>query len=520
MLADPNAPASLLPALPSLASNSFLPTSLSSLGTTFTSAGTLPRSSTASKSVAQRRSQAPPIVVSEVRKVARSEFVEYLNEVGPAWERWQAESRLGWEGSPDMRENEGVGLELGEMDGGNSRPRRKEEQLPPLDGVPQIFFDPSFNLSNPRTFDLVTERIQMTPSNSPKLRQGDYDPLDHPGDSSFNPIPGLGPLTLNDLATDQILQEKLSHYTAVIESHLVREIGLRSSSFFSALSNLQSLHQQGEDTLAKIAELQAALSKEEKGVGATAKHGLEIIRGQARRRGLEKIEESVRAVEEIWSGVEAVKEMVEHGEWVGALEVAEQIETMYHGSAEGEDMNSLLILSPGLVDSPSTATSSPATATPKRRSRHTKLNLTRVKALDGVPKKLALLRSQVAKSLESELIGVLEHELETGVDDFRRLSVKGTWKGKAREDSTAFLSPSSTTIPSAARSIDAIVDGAAEEGPAAEGEAGEDVAKERAKERVRPVIRGLVRADGMDGAVAAWRESALREVRAMVREVS
>lgn len=457
--------------------------------------------------------------------MARSEFDEYLNEVGPAWERWQKESRLGREGTADLREsvNGGsVGLGLGgvEEQGGSSLPRVREEELPPLDGVPQIFFDPAFNLSNPRTFDLVTERIQLTPSNSPQLRAADDpDPLDTPSQGpAFEPIPGLGPLTLNDLATDQILQEKLSHYTAVIESHLVREIGLRSSSFFSALSNLQSLHQQGEDTLAKITELQAALSKEEKGVGGSAKRGLEILRGQARRRGLEKIEESVRAVEELWSGVEAVKEMVEHGEWVGALEVSEQIEAMYHGSSTTDTDDS----TPGFADSPSFDLATPSTATtPKRRARASKLNLTRVRALDGVPKKLALLRAQVAKSLESELIGVLEHEMEVGVEDYRRLSTNGAWKGKGKAESASLFSPSSTTSPSIARGVAAIMASpvSTEDAPK-EGEAGEELAKERAKERARPVVRGLVRADGMDGAVAVWRESALRQVRTMVREVS
>jgi hypothetical protein len=539
VLTDLNAPTSLLPTIPSLSTNAYLPSSISSLGTTFTSAGTLPRASMTSKSVAQRRSQAPPIVVSEVKKVVRGEFDEYLSEVGPAFERWQKESRLGREGTADLGVGvnghgaPSVGLGIGADEGEDEEPMQRkvkeEEELPPLDGVPQIFFDPAFNLSNPRTFDLVTERIQLSPNPSPALSQGEQTtPASHAG-PAFEPIPGLGPLTLADLATDQILQEKLSHYTAVIESHLVREIGLRSSSFFSALSNLQSLHQQGEDTLLKIAELQAALSPSEKGVGGAAKRGLEILRGQARRRGLEKIEESGRAVEEIWNGVEAVKDLVENGEWVGALEVSEQIETMYYGqgTADGEGQreegpSAASSTLPGVVNivlsSPSLEPSStaPISALETRHARSSRLNLTRVKALDGVPKKLALLRAQVAKSLESELIGVLDHEMEAGVEDYMRLAVTGAWKGKSGEN----LSSASPLSPAALRTPVGLVSSPVLFEDADGGEAGADMVRERAKEKVRPVLRGLVRADGMDGAVAAWREIVLREVRAMVREVS
>lgn len=520
VLVDASAPPPLLPAFPSLAQNPYVPNSLSSLGTSFTASG-LPASS--SKSVAQRRSQAPPVVISESRKVLRSEFDKYLGEVRPEWERWEKERRLGREGAINLGSNGasggGVGLGIGttrtedEMPGSAKR-KAKEEELPPLDGVPQIFFDPAFNLSNPRTFDLVTERIRLSPSTSPNTTHAET--MDTPTGPALEPIPGLGPLTLADLATDQILQEKLSHYTAVIESHLVWEIGLRSSSFFSALSNLQSLHEQGENCLSKIAELQAALSPEDKGVGGAAKRGLQVLRGQARRRGLEKIEEGVRSVEEVWSGVEGVKELVEQGEWMGALQVSEQVESLYYGFDAEENDNDEEERTPtpttvDIVVSPSTTTDDPAKP---RRPKRARLNLTRIKALDSVPKKLALFRAQVARSLESELIAVLDHEMEVGVEEYMRLAGTGSWKGKGREDSASSLSPAS---PANVRSPIGIV-----LSPISfvdDGETGEDLARERAQERVRPVVRGLMRSDGMESAVGAWRESVLKVVRSMVREV-
>ncbi|BGP29936.1 hypothetical protein JCM10296v2_001688 [Rhodotorula toruloides] len=524
VLAEPQASSGLLPALPTLPSaSSYLPSQLSSLSTTFTSAGTLPRSATpGGKSVAQRRSQAPPIQVTELRKVQRTEFDAYLKEIGGEFERWQKESRLGRdgevdlgdEGSVDERHEDGVGLGIGgEAESSRTprlppapRPKKAEEVLPSLDEVPQIFFDSSFTLSNPRTFDLVTERIQLSPHPSPdpskappRLASANSTPTASAG-SAFDSSPGLGPHTLNDLAADQVLQEKLSHYTAVIESHLVREIGLRSSSFFAALSNLQSLHQQGEDALSKIAELQTALSATEGGVGGTAKHGLQILRAQARRRGLERIEESVRAVEEVWNAVEGVKELVEHGEWDGALDVSEQIEDAYYSSASSSNSDK--------TASPSALT----TRNDSKASNRRPLNLTKLRALSSLPSKLSLLRAQIAKSLEGELTTVLEHEMDVAIVEHVKLANEGQrWKGKQK------------AVELATEANGRVLEDVAEEGgEEADGAGRQDSpeadARERAVERVRPVMRALIRSDGMDSAVTAWRESVLREIRALVRE--
>ncbi|GAA5978254.1 hypothetical protein JCM10908_004288 [Rhodotorula pacifica] len=512
VLAEPKGGSSLLPTLPVLPSaSSYLPSQLSSLSTTFTSAGTLPRSAIpAGKSVAQRRAQAPPIQVSELRKVPKTDFDAYLAEIREEYDRWQHEARI----AAAEADAEASEIQNGSSRaGGRSRGTTHDEVLPPLDDIPRIFFDTTFNLSNPRTFDLVTERIQLTPTASPNLSKlsaaFDAAPTSEPSRTSFDHVPGLGPETLQDLAADQILQDKLSHYTAVIESHLVREIGLRSSSFFAALSNLQSLHQQGEDALGKIAELQGTLSTERGGVGSTAKHGLQILQAQARRRGLERIEESVRAVDEIWTAVEGVKELVENGEWDGALEVSEQIEGAYYASSVASSSTSRAVNGDHRPSLPHPASSSGSLAsTAARRSPPRRaVNLTKIRALASLPSKLALLRAQIAKSLEGELVTVLEHELDTGIDEHVKLAKAGRrWKGKEREKDAR----SSTQVLAIVRED--------ESEDASDDIAPETRATERITDRVRPVVRALVRADGMDNAVTAWRESVLREIRALVRE--
>ncbi|GAA5885215.1 hypothetical protein JCM6882_009521 [Rhodosporidiobolus microsporus] len=563
VLQEPSSSSSLLPALPALPSaSSYLPSQLSSLSTTFTSAGTLPRSATpGGKSVAQRRSQAPPIQVTELRKVQKSEFEAYLQEVGGEFERWERESRLGRKGTADLRdegeqaeEETMFGLGIGGADDGEGRGKAKlakpEEVLPSLEEVPGIFFDGEFNLSNPRTFDLVTERIQLSPSPSPNLPSTSTFPSSRTASTASlsasisaakdsETVSGLGPHTLTDLAADELLQDKLSHYTAVIESHLVREIGLRSGAFFAALSNLQSLHQQGEDTLAKITELQGALSaSRDGGVGGTARHGLQILRAQARRRGLERIEEAVRAVEDVWGAVEGVKELVENGEWEGALEVSEGIEEAYFGSATIGDSDSTSPPPASPTRSALLASSSPSKSSSATSSKRPtpRLNLTKLRALSSLPVKLSLLRAQIAKSLEGELITVLEHEMDVGIEEHVRVERSGKrWKGKgkageAKAKETAAAVVSAPPVDGVASNGNHALPGVAEveeEGAAANGDAHDNEeeedspeakARERAVERVRPVVRALVRAEGMDSAVAAWRESVLREVRALVRE--
>lgn len=126
----------------------------------------------------------------------------------------------------------------------------------------------------------------------------------------------------------------------------------------------------------------------------------------------------------------------------------------------------------------------------------TKLNLMKLKSLESLPIKLTLIRAQIAKSLEGELISVLEHEMDLFVEE-----EKGTKRGR-------------TSSSSSEGGEQMMENGNFREGQEKEKD------KERMKERTRPVVKALVRSEGMDSAVQAWRESVLREVRAMVREVS
>ncbi|KAK8861632.1 hypothetical protein IAR55_002455 [Kwoniella newhampshirensis] len=156
--------------------------------------------------------------------------------------------------------------------------------LPPLDTVPSIFFDPEFNLSNPSTWaELV-------------------------GSSSSDPDPSV--------------QDDLSTYLDTLERHLIHEIGLRSTSFFSALSNLQDLHSESASCLSRISDLQSSLKE----VGQKqARKGLAVIDAQEKLRVLKMTEKGARSVGELDEILRMAKRLVEEGDWSGGLGYLEDV---------------------------------------------------------------------------------------------------------------------------------------------------------------------------------------------------
>jgi hypothetical protein len=127
-----------------------------------------------------------------------------------------------------------------------AKTRMHSGNVPPLSTIPSMYFDPNFDLGNPHTFSAVCEYSDVTGLNS--------------NDSA---------------ATQRILQEKLSHYLDIVEVHLIKEISTRSSSFFTALANLQSLHQETQACVDRITELRTRLKRLS---DASIQKGLKIVR--------------------------------------------------------------------------------------------------------------------------------------------------------------------------------------------------------------------------------------------------
>ncbi|CAG8531718.1 10008_t:CDS:10 [Diversispora eburnea] len=183
---------------------------------------------------------------------------------------------------------------------GDDRPIEPIIELPFLETVPSIFFESDFNLENPRTFDIVCENTDIIEGNPNNL----------------------------GVSTNAILQEKLSHYLDTVEVHLIKEISLRSSSFFAALSNLQALHSETLECVSQINSLRQKLASID---NSQAKQGLEIVRLKRRYANMGKLYEGIKMVTEIRSTQPMIQTLLSQGDYFSALDLIDETNTILHG---------------------------------------------------------------------------------------------------------------------------------------------------------------------------------------------
>ncbi|WVQ74727.1 hypothetical protein IAR50_004331 [Cryptococcus sp. DSM 104548] len=212
-----------------------------------------------------------------------------------------------------------AGQSLGKLPGGesDSRSPAPAHDLPPLDSVPSIFFDPSFSLSDPSIWSELS------------------------GSSSSSSAP------------DQGIQGALSSHLDTLERHLIHEITLRSTSFFSALSNLQDLHSESASCLSHITALQMSL----KSVGTTqSERGLKIIEAQEELRSLKETRGGVEALAELEELYRMAERLVEEGDWEGGLGYVEDVVRWWNRYEVLEGDNLALSSLPSLSSLPTTVT--------------------------------------------------------------------------------------------------------------------------------------------------------------------
>ncbi|TYJ51446.1 hypothetical protein B9479_007981 [Cryptococcus floricola] len=204
----------------------------------------------------------------------------YLSSITPLYERFVAGQAV------FNAAGAGAG---GELDGRSPAPLH--DDLPPLDSVPDIFFDPSFSLADPS----IWSQLSASPSTS--------SPPAPDSDSGG-------------------VQAALSAHLDTLERHLIHEITLRTPSFFSALTNLSSLHSSSTSCLTHITALQRSLQS----VGATqASRGLQIIRAQEALRGLKDVRGGVEALGEVEEMYGMADRLVGEGDWEGGLGCIEDV---------------------------------------------------------------------------------------------------------------------------------------------------------------------------------------------------
>lgn len=324
--------------------------------------------------------------------------------------------------------------------------------MAPLSTVPQVYFDPDFHLENPRTFDIVSERSEIV--------------RPPPGANGAASTPGTSGRKV--LATNAILQEKLSWYMDTVEVHLISSISTASSSFFAALGSLRDLHMEASASVAKIQALRAELAKLDKSM---AVGGLEVVAMRRRRENVRKLGDAVQQLSDVVDGVARCEDQVDHG----------AIEEALHGLANVEMLIAGEQLEPTNLDA-NEATS----------GRGNLIDLREIKALDGASAEIASLRQRIGKNFEIRFLEALLSDLRKHVDSVPPNATFQRWdKASQRSRGTHARTPSAFP------------------------------AYLQVDESLRAVLRsnldGLAQSDSVKSATAAYREAVWKEVKTLIR---
>ncbi|KAK7037969.1 Vps54 domain-containing protein [Favolaschia claudopus] len=386
-------------------------------------------------------SSLPAVPPADLPRVRRKDFDPYLNSITPEWERLEHSNQVNREAEMQL---EGTSTPRAASASGTfvQTPGRP---LPPLDVVPSVFFEANFNLGDPRTFNAVTE--QDSPG---------HDPTADPTALSYA-LP---------------LLEKFSHYADTVEQHLVREISLRSASFFAALTNLHELQSESEECLDRISKLRTLLKDvDEQG----AKKGLEVVRKESRMRNLGKVREGVRFIGGVVDTTSVAKGLVAAGQWDQALAVLDEMERLWVAPPEFEPPPPTPTLARSMSNPkhgffPGRQSSLPPT--PEERPPLSPdlpppiIPLSTLNAFSALPDHLRALTMEITSSLSAELVSVLR------VDLLERIS---------------------SSSPTPNQRTDGL------------------------KDRLRPLLQGLSRTKGVREATLSWREVVLDEIRSVIR---
>lgn len=259
--------------------------------------------------------------------------------------------------------------------------------LPPLESVPDIYFERSFDLGDPRTFATVTEQDDMNAAQSSSSEEAEPTPL----------------------------LEKLSHHADTIELHLIREISLRSSSFFAALTNLQDLQDESEQCLERVQKLRGMLKEVD---DQTSRKGLEVVRMEGRLRNMAKVQEGVKEMSNVIEMIGMSKGLVAAGEWADALNVVQGLQDLSQPPAPIVKVNGTTngkhdVAQPGALPP---VPESPTEEKPQAKPYHPSILLSGLQAFAELPEHLQALTFDIANSLSAELVQTLRADFLTRLE--------------------------------------------------------------------------------------------------------
>jgi vacuolar protein sorting-associated protein 54 len=250
-----------------------------------------------------------------------------------------------------------------------------------------VYFEEDFHLENPRTFDIVSERSEVV---RPILKASG---LEGGASNGSVPAPSTG---RKALATNAILQEKLSWYMDTVEIHLISSISTASKSFFTALGSLRELHSEAADSVKKIQSIRGDLAKLDKEL---AMGGLKVVNLQRRRENVRRLGEAVIQLGRVVEAVSQCEEMVEGGQIEQAMDGLDDVEKLIAGK-EFPGPRRL-------------SQAEPREETPNGPAQL--LDLRGIRALQGASADLDQLRWRIGKAFEGRFLNVLIEDLRDHV---------------------------------------------------------------------------------------------------------
>jgi len=196
-----------------------------------------------------------------------------------------------------------------------------------------VYFEEDFHLENPRTFDVVSERAEIV-----------RPPPGTPQQSAPQAANGTALPPRKALATNAILQEKLSWYMDTVEVHLINNISTASTGFFTALGSLKELQNEAEESVIRIQSLREDLRRLDQEV---AVGGMQIAAKKRRRANMQKLERATAQVQSVVENVKTADELVDNGSYDEAADQMDRVGRLVCGTAEpGEDGAQLIDLRP------------------------------------------------------------------------------------------------------------------------------------------------------------------------------
>jgi vacuolar protein sorting-associated protein 54 len=329
--------------------------------------------------------------------------------------------------------------------------RRSPLAPTPLSTIPNVYFEENFQLENPRTFDIVSERSEI-------IRQ--------PGANGAAVPPGPG--GRKALATNAILQEKLSWYMDTVEVHLISSISTASTSFFAALGSLKELHTEASDSVAKIKNLREDLASldNEMAIG-----GLKVVAMRRRRENVRKLGAAIQQLQDVVEAVDCCEKLVDKGEIESALECFGKVENLIAG--ERIDLES--------AEYPQNAYSDEAL-----------IDLRGIAALEGSANDLALLRRRIGKGFEARFFEALLGDLRQHVGNTPSSTTLQRWD-KASQRARGAHARTPSVYPTYLQLDDLL------------------------RQTLRSNLEGLAKSDFLMPATTAYREGMLKETKNLIR---